>query len=333
MKYIYTDINYKELGVLKNASVDFEVGKYNIATNDFTLSISLSYWDRNFNKDCIFYTCNENTEFGGVIDGKKVDTSKNTITFKGKTFRGILEKEYVQPPSNQAYYIANGEANTIINQLINNKFGSLYTVDNIGLSDITVNYQIRDLNLLEAIEKMLYQADIPSRLDVSFYDGKVHLQAIPVVDLSELLQYDNSYGVTMIAETANNSYNHILALGKGELTDRLRVNLYLQDDGTWSTTENVNYSGFKRITYKYDNTNEEDESSLIENAISAVEQNNGTDTLEVSFTTDEASLFDIVGAKENITGMEFKEQITKKILKDTITGIISSTNIEYKVGD
>mgnify|MGYP000388167455 CR=1 FL=1 len=55
---------------------------------------------------------------------------------------------------------------------------------------------------------------IPSRLDIVFHDGKVHIQAIPIVDLSELLQYDKSYGITMIAQTPESSYNHIIALEK-----------------------------------------------------------------------------------------------------------------------
>lgn len=331
MTFIYTDSNYIELGILKNASVDIEVGKYGIATNDFQLEISIDSRDEHFDDGSIFF-CNE-SEFGGIIEGKKVDTSKNSITFKGKTFRGVLEKEYIQPKDGQAYYIAKGEANTVINDMIKDKFGLLFTVDNVGLSDINVNYQIRDLNLLEALEKMLAKADIPSRLDINFYDGKAHLQAIPIVDLSDLLQYDNSYGVTMIAETPSNSYNHILALGKGELTERLRVNLFFQNDGTWSTVENNNLKGLSRKTYLYNNTNEEDISKLIDSAIESCEKSNGTNNITVNFTTDEASLFDVVGANEEITGLSFKQPITKKILKTTITGVISISKYEYKVGD
>ena len=331
MRFIYTDPSYREMGELKNSTLDIEVGKYGDATNDYQLEVSIPSWDRDFNKGSIFFS--EESEFGGIIEGKKVDTSKNTIVFKGKTFRGLLEKEYVQPPDGQAYYNANGEANTLINELIKGKFGSLFCVDNVGLSDITVNYQIRDINLLEALEKMLSKADIPSRLDISFYSGKVHLQAIPIVDLSELLQYDNSYGVTMIAETPSNSYNHILALGKGELTERLRVNLFLQNDGTWATNENSNLKGLDRKTYLYNNTNEEDTSKLIESGIDACVKANGTESISVNFTTDEASLFDIVGALEEITGLGFKQPITKKILKATITNSITTAKFEYKVGD
>ena len=180
---------------------------------------------------------------------------------------------------------------------------------------------------------MLLKADIPSKLEITFYDKKVHLQAVPIVDLSELLRYDNSYGISMISEKAISKYNHIVALGKGELTERIRVNLFLQDDGTWNTSENAKYAGLKRKTYLYDNSNEEDESKLIESSIEATEKANGTDTLNINFTTDEASLFDYVGSKEEITGIEFKEQITKKVLKVTISGIISHCKFEYKVGD
>ena len=98
------------------------------------------------------------SEFGGIVEGKKVDTSKNTITFSGSTFRGILEKEYVQPSNGQAYFNASGEANTLINTLIKDRFGSLFCVDNVGLSDITVNYQIRDINLLEAFGKDAFKS-------------------------------------------------------------------------------------------------------------------------------------------------------------------------------
>ena len=98
----------------------------------------------------------------------------------------------------------------------------------------------------------------------------------------------------------------------------------MQDDGTWNTSENAKYAGLKRKTYLYDNSNEEDESKLIESSIEATEKANGTDNLNINFTTDEASLFDYVGSKE---------QITKKVLKVTISGIISHCKFEYKVGD
>lgn len=331
VEFIYTDTNFNEIGILKNASIDLEIGKYGVATNDFEITQSLMVWDRAFDIGSIFFF-NE-TEFGGLITSKKVDTSKNQIVLKGTTFRGLLEKEYVQPLSNQAYYIAKGEANSFINDVVSSKFDNLFVVDNIGLSDIEVNYQIRDLNLLEALEKTLARADIASRLDINFYDNQVHLQAIPIVDLSELLQIDNSYNIAMIAQTQTNHFNHVLALGSGELVERLRVNLYLQNNGTWNTQENPNYKGLARNTYFYNNTTEENEIDLIENAIEKVNELNGSDTINVEFSTDECSLFDLIGAKEEITGISFSLPVTKKILKVTIVNEVTNLKVEYKVGD
>ena len=37
MKFIYTNDKYEELGVLKNSSIDFEIGKYDVASNDYQM--------------------------------------------------------------------------------------------------------------------------------------------------------------------------------------------------------------------------------------------------------------------------------------------------------
>lgn len=332
IEFTYTDKNYTELGYILKGSVDIENGKYEVASNDFEITLNKLNWDTNFNKGAIFF-CND-SEYGGIVDSMKVETSKNTVILKGPTYRGLLEKEFIQPPNGQSHLVLNKEANTAIQDLISGKFDDLYVVDNVGLSDITVNYQIRDYNLLEALETMLYKADIPSRLDIKFYDGKVHLQALPIIDLSELLQVDDSYGLSMTVETPKRSYNHILCLGKGEMTERLRINLYLKSDGTWTTTESESvYTGLNRNTYKYEDTNQEDATELTNSAIKKVSEENGTNNVSIDFTSDDAELFDIVGAKEEITGIYFKEQITKKILRATLNDNIQSVKIEYKVGD
>lgn len=324
LEFIYTDKNYKELGCLKNATLDLEIGKYGTSQNDFELTVSSSNRDVEFDDGSLFYC--ENTEYGGIINHKKVNTSDNSITFIGKTFRGLFEKEYIQPEDGQEYLKLNDEANTCINTLIGNRFNDLFVVDEIGESGINIKYDVRDLNLLEALEKALGNAN--AKLDIKHQtDGKVHLKALLINDLSNTLQYDNNYQVNMTVETKDKPYNHILALGKGELLERLRVNLYLQKDGSWGTYEY--YMGIDRKTYKHEDVNIDDETELKEKAIEKVNELNGTDKLDIAFSSDNAELFDIVGAKEEITGISFKQSITQKILKITNDKI----EISYKVGD
>ena len=236
LEYIYTDSNYNELGYLTHFNADIEIGKYDVSKNDFELTLSLEDRDPLFTVGSLFYK--ENTEIGGVTQRLKINTSDNTITLIGPTFRGLLEKEYVQPPAGSAYLTLNGEANTCINVLIDGRFSNLFVVDNIGASNINVKYDVRDINLLQALEKALGASN--ARLCIRHRtDGKVHLYAEKINDLSDTLQYDNDYQIDMTVKTESKPYNHILCLGKGELLDRLRINLYLQSDGSWTESNQV----------------------------------------------------------------------------------------------
>lgn len=325
LEYIYTDANYNELGYLTHTDADIEIGKYGVSKNDFELTLSLEDRDPLFTVGSLFYK--EDTEIGGAIQRLKVNTSDNTIALIGPTFRGLLEKEFVQPPAGSAYLTLNGEANACINVLIGDRFDGLFVVDNIGASNINVRYDVRDINLLQALEKSLGASN--AKLCIRHHiDGKVHLYAEKINDLSDTLQYDNDYQIDMIVKTESKPYNHILCLGKGELLDRLRVNLYLQADGSWSES-NETYTGLNRKTYKHEDVNVEKRDELIKNATEKVAEANESDTLEISFDADDAELFDTVRAKENVTGISFKEPITQKIIK------ISDDDIEisYKVGD
>lgn len=327
LDFIYTNPEWVELGYLNNCSIDLEIGKYKVATNDFEITINNNHWDKEFNKGSLFYS--NNSEFGGMIKSVKVDTASNNVILRGKTFRGILEKEYIQPPLDEAYLTLKGEANKCINQLVTNCFGTLIVVDDINSSGLTINYQIRDINLLDAIERMLKQVN--ARIDIKMIDGVVHLKAVSIHDLSNRIQIDDSYHLSMIVEEPKNSYNHVLALGKGELTQRIRINLYRQYDGSWTDEEANN--GLSRITFKYDDTNEEDLDELKKKAIEKVNEVNGSNSISVNFDSDVVELFDIVGAKEEITGIAFKESVTKKILKIKINNSISKIELEHKVGD
>ena len=328
LEFIYTDSNRTELGQLSECDLDIEIGKYKVASNDFELKMNQKNWNRAFDKGSFFY--DEDSEFGGLVKAKGIDTATNDITFKGPTFRGLLEKEYIQPPNGQAYLVLKSGAGDAIRLLIDKRFGDLFVVDKED-EPINVNYQVRDMNLLDAIERMLLKADKPSRIDIKYKKGHVHLKAVPIRDLSDEVFLDNSYHVAMKVEEPTESFNHILCLGTGELTERIRVNLYRQKDGSW-TEANTNLS-FNKQTYKYEDTNEADVSELKKKAIEKVNEANGSNTVSVTFDSDTAELFDIVAAKEEITGVEFKEHVAKKILKAKMNGFDANVELEHKVGD
>ena len=194
MDLIITDSNFNELGYLKKYELDLEIGKYGISSNDFQLTINIDDMVDGFSYDSLFYI--ENTEYGGFVENIKVDTKNKTISYLGKTFRGMLEKEYIQPPSGQAYFNLKGEANKCINELTNRKFNDLFVIDDVGLSEININYSIRDLNLLQALENALGTQNAKIGI-IHHSDGLVHLHALKINDLSDSIQYDNNYNIKM----------------------------------------------------------------------------------------------------------------------------------------
>lgn len=117
---IYTDSSGLPQGELHKYSIDLDIGK----DNDFQIGMNLK--NHCMSHGSIWYV--ENTEYGGIVDDVKIDTKKNKVYYSGRAFRGILEKKIIEPESGQDYYIVSGDANRILEQLI----------EKVGLSDLFI---------------------------------------------------------------------------------------------------------------------------------------------------------------------------------------------------
>ena len=90
MDLIYADETRKDIGVINSYDLDMAYGK---DENDFTCSVDRS-------DHCCregFYIYAEGTEYGGIVDSIKVDTENDAITYKGRTWHGVLEKKVICP--------------------------------------------------------------------------------------------------------------------------------------------------------------------------------------------------------------------------------------------
>ena len=54
------------------------------------------------------------TEYGGIIGQVNTQTSLDTVSLKGYTWRGILDKKIIKPPAGQDHLVVSGELNSII---------------------------------------------------------------------------------------------------------------------------------------------------------------------------------------------------------------------------
>lgn len=313
MELILTDPDGSELRELSGAEVDMELG----GSNDFTVAISQRDWKGDIGKNCRIFC--PGTEYGGLVGGLSTDTSEDTVTAKGYTWRGLLDKKVIEPPSGQDYRTVSGELHTVMRGLVEAEFPGLMRVPDEGTGVSVSSYQFpRYCTLLDGLGGLL--ASVGYRLDICYVQqeqgapGYVETRAVPVTDYSERIELSSDSRLDYSAEVTWNGVNHLICLGSGELKDRLVLHLYVQKDGSIGKTQY--YAGIDEVAEVYENTNAEEEDL----------EEGGRDRLEAlmgkqSFKMDVASLGmevavgDIVGGRNYLTGIYVKKPVTGKIWK------------------
>ena len=89
MELTKTDPNGRALGYVKEATViDFQIGEDEEKDiNDFEIELKRWNWDGTIQYGSRVFV--EGTEFGGIVKEISTDTSAQTITAKGYTWRGV----------------------------------------------------------------------------------------------------------------------------------------------------------------------------------------------------------------------------------------------------
>ena len=320
MDLIYTNKALEDVGVLKDYTFDLAFGS---DENDFEVTIESN--NHCCESKCLLYI--EGTEYGGMIDGMQIVTKDKKLVYFGRTWHGILESKILQPDSGKDYLTVSGEVNAVIRSLIDRiGLSDLFTVSNKDSLLKVNNYKMsRYIGAYSGIKKML--DSVSGKLHFNFRDGKVVVSAFPIVDYSQDEQFDNDQ-IEMEVKKTENPVNHLICLGKGELSERQVIHLYTDADGNIS--EDQTFTGLKENAEVYDYSNAESLEDLKEKGIEKL-KSYASGNVKMNFDAESTvyDIGDIVGAKEIITGSFVKERIIKKI----VTIKKGQTNIEYKVGE
>lgn len=322
MDLIYMDDSKNDIGVMRNFTLDLA---YGADENDFELKTST---DNNVCK-AGYYLYAEGTEYGGIIDTVNVKTASRTLIYHGRTWHGILGSKIIEPPSGQSYLILSGDANRVLETLISRMgLTALFAVvpENSGL--VLRNYQFpRYIDGYTAIKKML--ASIGGKLSITFKEGFAVLQALHLVDYSQNEEFDSSQ-IEFDIEKNYKPTNHVICLGSGNLTERTVIHLYADEQGNISKVQSL--FGMSERTEIYENVNAESNEELEEGGIDLLKSAWNSDAIDIDFNTTNQTVYDIgdiVGARENITGIYISQAVIKKI----ITLKNDRVKISYKVGE
>lgn len=211
----------EDVGVLNAYEFDLAFGS---DENSFELIVSENVLNYGY------YVYFEGTEYGGIVDSIHVDTSSDAITYKGRTWHGILEKKVIIPDDGTDYFIVNGEVNEVIGQIITR----LDLDDIFEASEEDSELEVSNYNFprfipgYAGIKKML--ASVYAKLKIEFIAGKVRLSAIPRIDYSQDEEFDSTQVQFSITKN-NRPLNHLICLGSGELKNRHVIHLFCDNNG------------------------------------------------------------------------------------------------------
>ena len=321
MDLIYMDDKKRDIGVMKNFTLDLAFGE---DENNFELSTVME------NNVCEsgFYIYAEGTDYGGIIDQIKVNTSSNSLKYIGRTWHGILGSKILQPDDGQDYLILSGDANQVLAELIQRmNLGDLFVAPDAP-SGLTVrNYKMnRYIDGYKGIVKMLQSVN--GKLNITFRQGYATLTAKPLVDYSKNEEFDSSQ-ISFEIKKNFKPTNHVICLGAGDLAERTVIHLYADKDGNISHTKS--FFGMDEVCEVYDCSNAESNEELENGGREVIEKSWNSDSVKINFTNSSSvyDIGDIVGAKENVTGIT----IVQKIIKKIVTLKNERATISYKVGE
>ncbi len=323
---ILADQNLRDIKPVMDADVDFAVGS---DENDYEIKIRHDRWDERYAYGNVFYI--KNTEFGGIIGRKKINTAEDTISLYGRTWRGKLDKKIIRPPDGQDYRKVSGELNTVLNTLVTEQFNDYFVVSQADTGVTVTNYQFdRYCTLLAGITKML--KSVGHKLHIEYIQqergqpGYVELSAVPIVDYSEQIELSQDSRMNFTFDETKNGVNHLVCLGKGELQDRQVVDLYVGKNGSIGKTQY--YTGIQEVAETYEDTSSESDELEEKGREKLQELMNSTSfSMDVEALGMEVEIGDIIGGRDYVTGMYAAKPIAKKIYK--VSG--GSASLEYEI--
>lgn len=323
---ILADQNLRDIKPVMDADIDIAVGT---DENDYEIKIRRDRWDECYAYGNIFYI--KNTEFGGIIGRKKANTAEDTISLYGRTWRGMLDKKIIRPPSGQDYRKVSGELNMMLNTIVTEQFGDYFVVSQNDTGVSVTNYQFdRYCTLSAGIVKMLksvgYKLHIEYIQQERGQPGYVELSAVPIVDYSEQIELSQDSRLNFVFDETKNGVNHLICLGKGELQERQVVDLYVGQNGSIGTTRY--YTGIQEVAETYEDTSSESDELEEKGREKLQELMNSTSfSMDVEALDMEVEIGDIIGGRDYVTGMYAAKPIAKKIYK--VSG--GTTSLEYEI--
>lgn len=313
IRFTTTKPTGEECGELcDSAEADMDIGN----TNDFEVTIAVSDYDT----ERVGYGCRifaPGTEYGGIIGDIESISGTRKVALRGRTWRGMLQYKVVEPPAGQDHLVLSGELNTAIRTLIGDRFGDLMVIPEVDTGITIKSWQVdRYVTLYDALQKLV--SNYGCRLQIQYAQpegleyGYVTVQAVPIVDYSEQLEYSQEEGIYVTVRDCRNGVNHLVCVGEGEKQDRVVLHLYVQKNGTIGKKQY--YTGLNEISAVYNYSSAEAD-KLEEDGTKRLKELQNYKKCEMTIDNADLEIGDIVAGYDAVTNTQVIKPVIQKILK------------------
>lgn len=267
---------------------------------------------------CLLYA--EETEYGGIVRGKKTQTKEGTTAFTGSTWHGVLNEHYIYPPAGQTHFKYRGDANGFLRAVVEAlHLGQWFRVAE-GDSGITISAEIRYKRGYDAIVATLAKAR--AKLVIKWQRDHAVLAAVEATEWATMNSSNANFNITQGFRPPN----HLLVLGKGELLEREVVDLYMDAEGNVSRRQT--FFGLDEVMATFEDTNAEGE-ELIANATKKFMELQDVDDIDVS--SELVDDYD-VGDYVTVTNMEASQSATAAVTSKTVTLVAGEATFSCEIG-
>ena len=293
--------------ILGNYSFSCSTGLNKLSSNDFELKMPYSVGDNLFGKNqCISWG---NTEFGGFIKDREIDTEKGQVIYRGISWRGLWAINYkgVAPTD-----IA-GAVDTHFNNFISHiPEVSEYIEIKSDVEGEKTNIYNPMISLLNGLDEACVLFD--ATFNISISNGKLVFKIKPIKNN----RFDASQ-TKVVFEESWQRINSVVAVNE-ELG--IEATAFLQTDGTVGTEQH--YKGFDSMS-KAITSSAPTESELYEQAKTELEKNQEFTATDIFVDLEKSEVGDVVTASISEIGLKTQKRIVEK----TINVSNGNTTITY----
>lgn len=295
---IATDDALVEVGTLRGASLDLVLGD----TNDFQLEFG-----RPIPRGSIVFV--EGTELAGVIDDVETVSTSRVVTHTGRTWPGILDTRVVRPPSGSDYYEFSGDANEVIAALVDDcDLGGIFSTPDKMSGIRLTGKAARYASLWEVL--LSATSAVGARPSCSWDGTRLRLTAVR----SRVVEVDAASEAAVRIRHGGRPVNHLVCLGGGELSNRVVIDLYADEDGNVSTMQSIFGPGVVEEVYDYSSA---DDVELMEGGTKRLLelQERSPVSLDSSSVRGNVALLDVIAASDDRTGVSATATVTRVVAR------------------